>query len=218
MPQIALAVLLWILLAFFVGCIVGYVLRLIVHRAEEGTIEENIEPAASVAAEPAAVEHEQHMRLADTDPPQANAAKSQPVLSETTAAGYTAANDQAEIAHTEPRPEEAALRPAQPKGIASPRGGTADELQQISGVGPKIELTLHRLGIFHFDQIAGWTTEEVQWVDDHLKFKGRIARDEWIKQARQFASGRANERAPRSGKQVGSRSAKPKSPARTRRS
>jgi predicted flap endonuclease-1-like 5' DNA nuclease len=218
MPEITLEVLLWILLAFFVGCILGFVLRLIVHRVEEGTIEENIEPTASVAAEPAAVEHKQHMRLADTDPPQANAAKSQPVLSETTTAGYTAPNDQAEIAYTEPRPEEAVLRPSQPKGIASPRGGTADELQQISGVGPKIELTLHRLGIFHFDQIAGWTTEEVQWIDDHLKFKGRIARDEWIKQARQFASGRVNERPPRPGKQLGSKSAKPKSPARTRRS
>jgi len=216
MPEITLEVLLWILLAFFVGCILGYVLRLIVQRVEEGTIEENIE--STVTAEPAAVEHKQHMRLADTDPPQANAEKSQPVLSETTTAGYAVANDQAEIAHTEPRPEEAALRPSQPKGIASPRGGTADELQQIAGVGPKIELTLHRLGIFHFDQIAGWTTEEVQWVDDHLKFKGRIARDEWIKQARQFASGRVNERAPRAAKQLGSKSAKPKPPARTRRS
>ena len=209
MPQIALEVLLWILLAFFVGCIVGYVLRLIVHRAGEGAIEEDIGPAASSAAEPAAVESERHMRLADADP--------QPVLSETAIAGHMADNEQAEIEPTEPRPAQAALKPSQPKGIASPRGGTADELQQISGVGPKIELTLHRLGIFHFDQIAGWTTEEAQWIDDHLKFKGRIARDEWIKQARQFASGRVNGRAPRSGKELGSKSAKPKSP-RTRRS
>jgi|SRR5215213_8106582 len=218
MPQIALEVLLWILLAFFVGCIVGYVLRLIVHRAGKGAIEEDIGPAASSAAEPAAVESERHMRLADADLPQAIAAKSQPVLSKTAIAGHTADNEQAKIVPTEPRPAEAALKPSQPKGIASPRGGTADELQQISGVGPKIELTLHRLGIFHFDQIAGWTTEEAQWIDDHLKFKGRIARDEWIKQARQFASSRVNGRAPRSGKESGSKSAKPKSPPRTRRS
>src|SRR5215216_1887475 len=125
MPEITLQVLLWILLAFFVGCILGYVLRLIVHRVEEGTIEENIEPTASVAAEPAPVEHKQRMTLADTDPPHANVAKSQPVLSEITTAGYAAANNQAEIAHTELRPEEAAAKPSQPKGIASPRGGTA---------------------------------------------------------------------------------------------
>jgi NADH-quinone oxidoreductase subunit E len=112
---------------------------------------------------------------------------------------------------------EAASRPSQPKGIASPRGGTPDDLQQISGVGPKIELTLHRLGIFHFDQIAGWTTEEAQWIDNHLKFKGRIARDEWIKQARQLASGRVNERARRPGDDGGKKSPKPKSSPRTRR-
>jgi predicted flap endonuclease-1-like 5' DNA nuclease len=216
MPLTVLQVLLWILLAFFVGCIVGYVLRLIFHRVGQGAIDEDIEPAAS-AAEPPAVENELHKRLA-AGPPQAIAEKSQPVLSETSNAGHAADNGQAEIARTESRPAEAAFKPSQPKGIASPRGGTADELQQISGVGPKIELTLHRLGIFHFDQIAGWTTEEVQWIDDHLKFKGRIARDEWIKQARQFASGRVNERPPRSGKQSGNKSAKPKVPPRTRRS
>lgn len=217
MPQPVLEVLLWILLAFFVGCILGYVLRLIFHRAGEGVIEEDIEPAASSAAEPAEVENEQRMRLADADQPQAIAAKSQPLLSETTPAGHTAVNEQAVISHTEPRTAEAASIPSQPKGIASPRGGTPDELQQISGVGPKIELTLHRLGVFHFDQIAGWTTEEAQWIDEHLKFKGRIARDEWIKQARQFASGRVNERARRSGSAVGKKSPKPKSPPRTRR-
>jgi predicted flap endonuclease-1-like 5' DNA nuclease len=214
MPQTV--VLLWILLAFFVGCMAGYLLRLIVHRARGGIIEEAIEPAASPAVEPAAVENERHMRLADADPAQAITAKSQSILSETTTPGHTAANEQVEIAYTEPRPAQAASRPSQPKGIASPRGGTPDELQQISGVGPKIELTLHRLGIFHFDQIAGWTTEEAQWIDDHLKFKGRIARDEWIKQARQFASGRVNERASRSGKELGNKSAKPKSPPRKR--
>ncbi|MGH6875510.1 MAG: hypothetical protein ACREDW_10870, partial [Aestuariivirgaceae bacterium] len=106
---------------------------------------------------------------------------------------------------------------SQPRGIASPRGGTPDELQLISGVGPKIELTLHRLGIFHFDQIAGWTMDEAQWVDDHLKFKGRIARDEWIKQARQLASGKTNERGRRPGNDVGKKSVKPKSPSGTRR-
>jgi NADH-quinone oxidoreductase subunit E len=87
----------------------------------------------------------------------------------------------------------AANKPARPKGIAAPRGGSPDKLQRISGVGPKIELTLHRLGIFHFDQIAEWTSEQGQWVDDHLKFKGRIVREEWIKQAKLLANGKEEE-------------------------
>ena len=34
-----------------------------------------------------------------------------------------------------------------------------------------------------FKQIAAWSKGEIDWVDDHLKFKGRIERDDWIKQA-----------------------------------
>lgn len=80
-----------------------------------------------------------------------------------------------------------------PKGIAAARDGKADKLQRISGIGPKNEKILHGLGIFHFDQIAVWSREQVAWVDDHLKFNGRIAREEWIKQARLLADGKEAE-------------------------
>jgi predicted flap endonuclease-1-like 5' DNA nuclease len=80
-----------------------------------------------------------------------------------------------------------------PKGIAKARGGKADDLQRISGVGPKNEKILHGLGFFHFDQIAAWTAKEVNWVDDHLRFGGRIRREEWIKQAKLLADGREEE-------------------------
>lgn len=217
MSQTVLEVLLWILLSFFVGCILGYLLRLIFRRPAEAAIEEDPEPILP-AMEPIEVENRQSTSLADTIPPQPAAAKSQVRVSAPPATGYEKpVDEQAAPAAAEFQPVEAASRPSQPKGIASPRGGTPDDLQQISGVGPKIELTLHRLGIFHFDQIAGWTTEEAQWVDDHLKFKGRIARDEWIKQARQLASGRTNERVRRSSNDVGKKSPKPKPPSRTRR-
>ncbi|MBK1866440.1 hypothetical protein [Taklimakanibacter albus] len=83
--------------------------------------------------------------------------------------------------------------PARPTGMAAARGGTPDNLQRISGVGPKNEKTLHSLGFFHFDQIAAWTPEEVAWVDDHLKFGGRIAREEWINQSRLLAEGKEDE-------------------------
>jgi NADH-quinone oxidoreductase subunit E len=80
-------------------------------------------------------------------------------------------------------------KPARPQGLAAPRGGAADNLQRISGVGPKLESTLHSLGFFHYDQIAAWTPDEVKWVNDHLRFKGRIEREEWIEQARLLAAG-----------------------------
>ena len=80
-----------------------------------------------------------------------------------------------------------------PKGITKARGGKADDLQRISGIGPKNESILHSLGFFHFDQIAAWTATEVNWVDDHLRFNGRIKREEWIRQARLLAEGKEAE-------------------------
>ncbi|MGI9384241.1 MAG: NADH-quinone oxidoreductase subunit NuoE [Methyloligellaceae bacterium] len=75
-----------------------------------------------------------------------------------------------------------------PEGLESARGGRADDLKRIGGIGPKIEKTLHELGIFHFDQIAAWTDENVAWVDDHLGFKGRVGREDWIGQAKALAA------------------------------
>ncbi len=69
------------------------------------------------------------------------------------------------------------------------RGGVPDDLKKISGVGPKLEKTLHGLGIFHFSQIAEFTPDNVAWVDRHLRFKGRIDRENWIEQARVLAAG-----------------------------
>ena len=80
-----------------------------------------------------------------------------------------------------------------PKGIEKARGGKADDLQRISGIGPKNEGILHNLGFFHFDQIAAWTPAQVAWVDDHLRFNGRIAREEWIRQADLLATGKEAE-------------------------
>ena len=77
---------------------------------------------------------------------------------------------------------------AKPQGLSQARQGEADDLKLISGVGPKLEGTLHGLGIFHFDQIAQWNADNVVWVDDYLSFKGRIDREDWIAQAKNLAA------------------------------
>lgn len=74
-----------------------------------------------------------------------------------------------------------------PRTMTAPRKAGADDLKLISGVGPKLESTLNELGFWHFDQIAKWTDPEVEWVDNRLKFKGRIVRDGWIAQAAKLA-------------------------------
>lgn len=77
-----------------------------------------------------------------------------------------------------------------PETLSAPRGGAADDLKQIKGIGPKLEKLCNSLGFYHLDQIANWTDEEVTWVDANLKgFKGRVSRDEWVKQAGILAGG-----------------------------
>lgn len=80
-----------------------------------------------------------------------------------------------------------------PETLTKARAGGADDLKQLKGVGPGLEKTLNELGFFHFDQIGAWRKKEVEWVDSRLKFKGRIERDEWIKQAKVLAKGGTTE-------------------------
>jgi len=75
-----------------------------------------------------------------------------------------------------------------PEGLSAPRGGVADDLKEINGVGPAMEKLLHSLGYYHFDQVAAWEPAEIAWVDDNLEgFKGRATRDNWIFQAKALA-------------------------------
>ena len=88
-----------------------------------------------------------------------------------------------------------------PQGLSGPREAGADDLKLIAGIGPKLEVTLNGLGIWHFDQIAAWSEHEVAWVDNYLQFKGRIERDEWIAQAAALAAGGRDEYVRRFGKE-----------------
>jgi large subunit ribosomal protein L21 len=81
--------------------------------------------------------------------------------------------------------KEAAPKKAAPKKEAKADG--ADDLSKISGVGPVIVGKLAGLGITTFQQIADFTAEDIARTDDELNFKGRIERDEWVKQATEFA-------------------------------
>jgi len=88
--------------------------------------------------------------------------------------------------------------PRRPAGLTGARGGAADDLKRIKGVGPKLEQLCHSLGFYHFDQIAAWTADEIAWVDDNLEgFKGRVTRDDWVAQARILAAGGTTEFASR---------------------
>jgi len=94
-----------------------------------------------------------------------------------------------------PKATKAAAAPKKdgtPEFLSAPREGGPDDLKQIKGVGPKLEQTLHNMGLYHFDQIASWGPNEQAWVDDNLAgFKGRATRDDWVNQAKTLAAGGA---------------------------
>jgi len=71
--------------------------------------------------------------------------------------------------------------------------GEPDDLKLISGVGPVLEGKLHALGITRFEQIAKFKKADITRVDEVLNFKGRIDRDEWVKQAKALAKGGVEE-------------------------
>lgn len=82
------------------------------------------------------------------------------------------------------------VSPSRPERLDAPRGGTADNLRRIKGIGPKLEEALQKLGYYHFDQIAAWTPEEIAWVDANLEdFRGRATRDDWVGQSRVLMAG-----------------------------
>jgi predicted flap endonuclease-1-like 5' DNA nuclease len=72
-------------------------------------------------------------------------------------------------------------------GVAS--ASEADDLQKIKGIGPFIAEKLNALGIYKFSQLANMTSEIEEEVNVAIEFfPGRVKRDEWAKQAKEFDS------------------------------
>ncbi|TIW80432.1 MAG: NADH-ubiquinone dehydrogenase [Mesorhizobium sp.] len=74
----------------------------------------------------------------------------------------------------------------QPKAVDKP--AKPSDLKAISGIGPKLEKVLNGLGIWTYEQIAAWTSQEIAWVEDYLSLAGRIGRDDWTAQAAALAA------------------------------
>ena len=76
---------------------------------------------------------------------------------------------------------------AEPEAPATP---VAMEITQLKGLGPKLAATLAELGFTRVDQIAALTPTEAENLDARLgAFKGRMARDRWIEQAKLLNAG-----------------------------
>ncbi len=59
-----------------------------------------------------------------------------------------------------------------------------DDLTAITGVGPALEKKLNAAGVTSYAQIAGLKKADIAALDEKIAARGRITRDEWVKQAK----------------------------------
>jgi large subunit ribosomal protein L21 len=119
----------------------------------------------------------------------------------------TGAKKATKAAKEKPAKEEApkpAKKAAAPKAEAKPAAavpagalfaapeGAPDDLKLIKGVGPVLEKKLNDFGVTKFAQVAAFTRDDIEKLDEALSFKGRIDRDEWLAQAAELAKTSAN--------------------------
>lgn len=75
------------------------------------------------------------------------------------------------------------------------------DLRQLKGVGPKFADRLAAAGITRVDQIAGWSSADVEVIDGQMgEFRGRIAMDRLVDQSRLLTDGRYTEYETRFGR------------------
>ena len=102
------------------------------------------------------------------------------------ASGNKSVNSKKKSQHKSPPKQTPRKRSIKALGMKRPTG-KLDDLQLINGVGPTLEKKLHRLGIYHYEQLAQVTAEEIKLIDSKLKtYKGRLKRDKWPMQARRL--------------------------------
>ncbi|MCW8944393.1 MAG: hypothetical protein OQL27_06435 [Sedimenticola sp.] len=160
-------ILIWILLAFGLGGIVGWLLRGFTHAFQDD--EKNSEEQSARGGD--------HIMVALLKSELSDYKKRVKELEKATDTTTPAPEN------TKPKPQiDDAWRPeplTEPKGVA-------DDLKKVRGIGPKIEKTLNDLGIFHYYQIAALNQENILWLNNHLHFPGRIEREAWVQQTREL--------------------------------
>jgi small subunit ribosomal protein S2 len=69
-------------------------------------------------------------------------------------------------------------------------GEGADDISLINGVTPALKRKLEAEGVTGYRQVAELTPERIAELDQKLKLKGRIGREEWVDQAKDLIAGK----------------------------
>ena len=87
-------------------------------------------------------------------------------------------------------PAKAAKKATPAKAEAAPAAaeGDKDDLKKLKGLGKVMEGKMNDMGITSYAQIAAFSAEEIEKVEEALSIKGRFERDNWIEQAAALAA------------------------------
>ncbi len=158
-----------VLLAYLAGCVLGYAAHLAMRAyAARPRLEARLQAQVTASM----------LKAQASSPPEA----ATPLVAKSAARRLAGAVER-EV--SPPATSAGAAMPAQqrPPDLPAPRGGKADNLKQIKGIGAKTESALNDLGIYHLDQVAAWSSAHIDWLEGRIAVKGRIRREQWVEQA-----------------------------------
>ncbi len=138
--------------------------------------------AAKTVAKPAAAKATAAKSVAKSAP--AKAASAKPAVKATTAKADVKPAATKPAVKTAAKPAVVKAAVAKPVVAAKP-----DDLKLIKGIGPVNDAKLRAHGVTTFKQIAAWKKSDIVEAERYLEFDGRIAREDWVGQAKNLAKG-----------------------------
>ncbi|ALL12845.1 phasin PhaH [Caulobacter henricii] len=148
-----------------------------------------VDPPVELVAEPVAFVAEEPLETLDTPEEAADAVLAPEVEIPAVVEAEAAVIEAVElVAVVEPVVEPERVAETESPDLNASLEIQADDLTRLVGIGPKLAASLTELGVTRFAQIAAWTTEDIQSIDQLLNLKGRADRDAWVAQAKRFAA------------------------------
>jgi len=186
MPMLIIQLAILIAVAFVIGCVLGRLFKgkkstandkedtIIAAALSSPAIDEKPEPLAPSEAEVVGGQETEPVIEAEAQATNASEEEVTPPEAENVVADEQALVEEA-VAVVED--------PDRPELLDAPIRGKPDNLTVINGVGKAVEGMLQQLGVFHYAQIAQWSTDEAAWIERRIGFAGRVSREGWIVQA-----------------------------------
>jgi len=180
MLEIASEITICLLLAALIGLIIGYLLGKMSNKKPKKTVIKNAEKNVNNKAIEEEVETLVSTMSEEIQEEEINIPTS-PAIEDVAIA--------LEEIEAEETPVSDSVNPTlKPTLLDTPKDGAKDALTTIKGIGPKVEEQLNAAGIFHFEQIANWNEENIQWLEVNTTFAHRAKKDLWVKQAKALLS------------------------------